>query len=56
MRITFDPVKRQRTLEERVAVLERLAAGVSIAEIAREFKTTRQTIMRVRESALKLPS
>jgi putative DNA-invertase from lambdoid prophage Rac len=42
--------------EERVAVLEQLAAGVSIAEIAREFKTTRQTIMRVRESALKLPS
>lgn len=42
--------------EERVAVLERLAASVSIAEIAREFKTTRQTIMRVRESALKLPS
>lgn len=36
--------------EKRVAVLERLNAGVSIAETAREFKTTRQTILRVRES------
>jgi putative DNA-invertase from lambdoid prophage Rac len=41
-------------MEERTAALERLAAGVNIAELAREFKTTRQTIMRVRESALKL--
>ncbi|MBA2659221.1 MAG: recombinase family protein [Nitrosospira sp.] len=41
--------------EERVAALERLDAGASIAEIAREFKTTRQTIMRVKEAALKLP-
>lgn len=37
--------------EERLAVIERLAAGVSIAELAREFKTTRQTVMRVREAA-----
>jgi hypothetical protein len=29
-------------------------AGGSIAEIAREFKTIRQTIMRVRDAALKL--
>lgn len=36
--------------DERIAVLARLDAGASIAEIAREFKTTRQTIMRVRES------
>jgi len=41
--------------EERAAVLERLAAGINITELAREFKTTRQTIMRVREAALKLP-
>jgi putative DNA-invertase from lambdoid prophage Rac len=41
--------------EKRAAVVERLEAGASIAEIAREFKTTRQTIMRVREAALKLP-
>lgn len=40
--------------EERGAVLARLDAGVSIAEVAREFKTTRQTIMRIRESTLKL--
>ena len=36
----------------RAAVLERLATGTSITEIAREFKTTRQTIMRAREAAL----
>lgn len=43
-------------MEERAAVVERLDAGANIAEIAREFKTTRQTIMRVKEAALKLPS
>lgn len=37
--------------EERAEVLQRLNAGVAIAEIAREFKTTRQTILRVREAA-----
>ena len=40
--------------EERVMVVERLRVGASITEIAREFKTTRQTIMRVKEAALKL--
>jgi len=30
--------------EECAAVLERLARGINIAELAREFKTTRQTI------------
>ena len=43
-------------VEERTVVVERLNAGASIAEIAREFKTTRQTIMRVKEATLKLPS
>jgi putative DNA-invertase from lambdoid prophage Rac len=38
---------------ERAAVIERLEAGGSVAEIAREFKTTRQTIMRVRDANLK---
>ena len=33
--------------------IERLATGASIAEIARQFKTTRQTVMRVKEAALK---
>lgn len=42
--------------EKRAAVVERLDAGASITAIAREFKTTRQTIMRVREAALKLSS
>ena len=39
-------------MAERVAVIERLAAGINITELAREFKTTRQTIMRIREAAL----
>ncbi|MGC9197295.1 MAG: helix-turn-helix domain-containing protein, partial [Syntrophobacteraceae bacterium] len=39
--------------DEREAVVKRLEAGASIAEIAREFKTTRQTIMRVNKAALK---
>ncbi|MGN6141757.1 MAG: recombinase family protein [Ralstonia sp.] len=37
--------------EQRTAVLERLSAGVPIAQIARDMKTSRQTIMRVREAA-----
>jgi putative DNA-invertase from lambdoid prophage Rac len=41
--------------EQRVKVLTALDLGRSIAELAREFKTSRQTIMRIRESALKLP-
>lgn len=40
--------------EEQAAVLERLETGHSITELSREFKTTRQTIMRIREKALKL--
>ncbi len=42
------------TTQARAAVVERLAAGASIAAIAREFKTTRQTIMRARDASLKL--
>jgi putative DNA-invertase from lambdoid prophage Rac len=40
------------TRSERAAVIDRLAAGISVSELAREFKTTRQTIMRIRETAL----
>jgi putative DNA-invertase from lambdoid prophage Rac len=40
---------------ERAAVIEKLAAGANVAELAREFKTTRQTIMRIREAALASP-
>ena len=43
------------TMAERVAVIERLAAGINVTELAREFKTTRQTIMRIREAALTSP-
>jgi len=39
-------------MTERAAVIERLAAGINVTELAREFKTTRQTIMRIREAAL----
>ena len=42
--------------QEQAIVVSRLDAGVSVAEIAREFKTTRQTIMRVREASLKRSS
>jgi len=41
--------------EERAAVLKRLDAGDSVAKVAREFKTSRHTIMRAREAAIKLP-
>ncbi len=37
--------------EERVKVLADLGLGRSVAELAREFKTS-QTIMRIRESGL----
>ncbi|OAI21476.1 resolvase [Methylomonas lenta] len=39
--------------ETRAEVVKRLAAGINISELAREFKTTRQTIMRIRDAALK---
>lgn len=37
---------------QRATVADKLNAGVSVAQIAREMKTSRQTIMRVRESAV----
>lgn len=39
-------------MAERSAVIEKLATGINVTELAREFKTTRQTIMRIRDSAL----
>jgi putative DNA-invertase from lambdoid prophage Rac len=39
--------------KERATVVKQLNAGVNIAQIARAFKTTRQTIMRIRAAALK---
>ena len=41
-------------MEDRAMVIDQLAAGVAIAEGAREIKTSRQTIMRVKESVLVL--
>ncbi|MDZ7922877.1 MAG: recombinase family protein [Marinagarivorans sp.] len=41
------------TTKTRAEVFKRLDAGVSVAEIAREFKTTRQTILRARDARLK---
>jgi len=39
--------------EQRINVLAALDLGKSVAELAREYKTSRQTIMRVRVSSLK---
>ncbi|MBR8303391.1 recombinase family protein [Burkholderia dolosa] len=38
--------------EQQQQVRQRLAEGVAVAQLARDFKTTRQTIMRVREREL----
>lgn len=38
------------TEAQRATVVDRLKAGVAVAQIAREMKTSRQTIMRVRQS------
>ena len=35
--------------EERQSVLELLATGASVSSLARQFNTSRQTIMRVRD-------
>lgn len=40
------------TPDRRAAVLDRLALGASVAQLARDFDTTRQTIMRVRAAAI----
>lgn len=39
------------TAEQREVVVERLQTGIAIAQIARDMKTSRQTIMRVRDAA-----
>lgn len=41
---------------QRATVIGQLNAGVSVAQIAREMKTSRQTIMRVRESVTAQPT
>ncbi|WP_316153080.1 recombinase family protein [Cupriavidus sp. BIC8F] len=38
------------TPDQRAVVVDRLNTGVSVAQIARDMKTSRQTIMRVREA------
>ena len=38
--------------EDQVKVIDRLAAGVSVAQVARDFETTRQSIMRIRAKQL----
>lgn len=38
--------------EQEAEARQRLTAGVSVSQLAREFKTTRQTIMRVRDRAV----
>jgi putative DNA-invertase from lambdoid prophage Rac len=44
------------TEAQRVLVADRLAEGVSVAQIARDLKTSRQTIMRARASASTVPA
>ena len=36
--------------EQRTRVLQRLVAGTTVAQVAKEFATSRQTIMRVRDA------
>jgi len=38
--------------EQTLRVLSRLEAGEAIAAVAREFETSRETIMRVRDAAI----
>ncbi|CAG4911665.1 Tn3 family transposase ISYps3 [Paraburkholderia saeva] len=38
------------SIEQRDAVLARIASGASVASLAKEFSTSRQTIMRVRDA------
>ncbi|VTU36487.1 recombinase family protein [Variovorax sp. RA8] len=47
------PLGRPQALAEAqaAAARERLSAGLSVASVAREFKTSRQTIMRLRDRA-----
>ncbi|WP_340124598.1 recombinase family protein [Methylobacter svalbardensis] len=40
------------TKVKQVIVLEKLATGINVSDLAREFKTSRQTIMRIREANL----
>jgi putative DNA-invertase from lambdoid prophage Rac len=39
------------TPEQRREILTRLSTGASVAAVAREFSTTRQTVMRIRDTA-----
>jgi putative DNA-invertase from lambdoid prophage Rac len=41
------------TKTEQADALAKLAAGASIAQLARDYNTTRQTIMRARDRALR---
>ncbi|HHR5945022.1 TPA: helix-turn-helix domain-containing protein, partial [Providencia alcalifaciens] len=38
--------------EQKKVVIERIQSGVSISAIAREFNTTRQTILRVKQNKI----
>ena len=39
------------TAQQRARVLERLARGVAVSDVARQFHTSRQTIIRIRDKA-----
>jgi putative DNA-invertase from lambdoid prophage Rac len=40
------------TAEQRSMALKRLCDGIAVAQVAREFKASRQTIMRIRAAAV----
>lgn len=39
------------TRQQRSRILDRLARGIAVSEVARQFQTSRQTVMRIRDKA-----
>jgi putative DNA-invertase from lambdoid prophage Rac len=39
------------TRQQHARILDRLSRGVAVSEIARQFETSRQTVMRIRDKA-----
>jgi putative DNA-invertase from lambdoid prophage Rac len=42
--------------EQRTRVLERLAGGATVTQVAKEFATSRQTVMRIRDAMVDDPA
>jgi putative DNA-invertase from lambdoid prophage Rac len=41
------------TPQQHARVLDRLARGIAVSEVARQFETSRQTVLRIRDKARK---